>query len=136
MVFIENVKDNPMIIQEHTLVTGAAGFIGSHIVDKLVYSNVSVRALDNLSTGKISNLKSCDGKKNYEFVKIDLNNSEEIRKSLKDIKNLFHMAADPEVRTGYEDPSSSYRENLRNTFLLLEEVRKADVEKFIFASCY
>ena len=55
-----------MIIQEHTLVTGAAGFIGSHLVDRLVERNVSVRSFDNLSTGKLSNLKNCDGKKNHE----------------------------------------------------------------------
>ncbi len=123
-----------MSLQEFTLVTGGAGFIGSHIVDKLVDDEISVKCLDNLSTGKISNLKSCENKNNFDFIKADLKNSEEIKKSLEDIKIIFHMAADPEVRTGYQDPGSSYRENLRNTFLLLEEVRKSNVEQFIFAS--
>lgn len=123
-----------MIIKEETLVTGAAGFIGSHIVDELVNNNISVKSLDNLSTGKIDNLKFSENKKNHQFLKIDLKNSEEVREVLKNIKIVFHMAADPEVRTGFEDPGSSYRENVRNTFLLLEEIRKSDVEQIIFAS--
>jgi UDP-glucose 4-epimerase len=123
-----------MTIYEKTLVTGAAGFIGSHIVDKLVNDDVSVVSLDNLSTGKMSNLKNCENKKNHEFIKADLSDSEKIKKSLKDIKNVFHFAADPEVRTGYNDPTSTYRENLRNTFLLLEQIRKSNIERLIFAS--
>jgi UDP-glucose 4-epimerase len=123
-----------MTIYEKTLVTGAAGFIGSYIVDKLVNDDVSVVSLDNLSTGKMSNLKNCENKKNHEFIKADLSDSEKIKKSLKDIKNVFHFAADPEVRTGYNDPTSTYRENLRNTFLLLEEIRKSNIERLIFAS--
>lgn len=116
------------------LVTGGAGFIGSHIVDKLVAQNLEVTALDNLSTGKLSNLSECNGKKNFRFIKEDLNNPEGIRKTLKNIDTVFHMAADPEVRTGFENPESSYKENVRNTFFLLEEVRKSNVRKIVFAS--
>ena len=117
-----------------TLVTGGAGFIGSHIVDRLVAEDVKVTALDNLSTGKLSNLSECDSKKNFCFVKEDLNNPTEVRKLLNDIEIVFHMAADPEVRTGFDNPESSYRENVRNTFFLLEEIRKSNVKKIVFAS--
>jgi UDP-glucose 4-epimerase len=117
-----------------TLVTGGAGFIGSHLVDKLVKEDVNVVALDNLATGKLSNLSQSDGKKNFRFIKEDLNNPEVIRKSLQDIETVFHMAADPEVRTGFDNPESSYRENVRNTFFLLEEIRKSNIKKLIFAS--
>jgi UDP-glucose 4-epimerase len=117
-----------------TLVTGGAGFIGSHIVDRLVAEDVKVTALDNLSTGKLSNLSECGGKKNFCFVKEDLNNLTGVRKLLNDIEIVFHMAADPEVRTGFDNPESSYRENVRNTFFLLEEIRKSNVKKIVFAS--
>ncbi|HEV2193268.1 MAG TPA: NAD-dependent epimerase/dehydratase family protein [Nitrosopumilaceae archaeon] len=117
-----------------TLVTGGAGFIGSHLVDKLVSEDVNVAALDNLATGKLSNLSVSDGKKNFHFIKEDLNNPEGIRKSLQNIETVFHMAADPEVRTGVDNPESSYKENVRNTFFLLEEIRKSNVKKLIFAS--
>ena len=116
------------------LVTGGAGFIGSHIVDKLTDDGIEVKALDNLITGKISNLMKSKDKKTFSFIKEDLNNTQGINRSLKDIKVVFHMAADPEVRTGFDDPSSSYRENVRNTFYLLEEIRKSNIEKLVFAS--
>ena len=116
------------------LVTGGAGFIGSHIVDRLVNDGIETVALDNLSTGMISNLANSEGKKNFSFIKEDMCNSKGVRNTLKGIKTVFHMAADPEVRTGFENPESTYRENLKNTFYLLEEIRKSDVEKMIFAS--
>jgi UDP-glucose 4-epimerase len=116
------------------LVTGGAGFIGSHIVDRLIDNEIEVKALDNLSTGKISNLSKSKDKKSFSFIKEDLKNTKKINRLLKDIKIVFHMAADPEVRTGFDDPSSSYRENVRNTFYLLEEIRKSNIEKLIFAS--
>ncbi len=116
------------------LVTGGAGFIGSHIVDRLVNDGIETVALDNLSAGMISNLANSEGKKKFSFIKEDMSNLEGIKNTLKGIKTIFHMAADPEVRTGFENPESTYRENLKNTFYLLEEIRKSDVEKLIFAS--
>lgn len=116
------------------LVTGGAGFIGSHIVDKLTSNGIEVRGFDNLATGHISNLSRSIHKKTFTFIKGDLGNSKQIRKSLKDIKIVFHMAADPEVRTGFENPNSSYNENVKNTFYLLDEIRKSSVEKIVFAS--
>ena len=108
------------------LVTGGAGFIGSHIVDRLVNDGIETVALDNLSTGMISNLANNEGKKKFSFIKEDMCNSKGVRNTLKGIKTVFHMAADPEVRTGFENPESTYRENLKNTFYLLEEIRKHD----------
>jgi UDP-glucose 4-epimerase len=116
------------------LVTGGAGFIGSHIVDKLVADEIDVTALDNLSTGKLSNLSLSDSKKNFHFKKEDLGNQEGIKNALVDIETVFHMAADPEVRTGFDNPESSYRENVRNTFYLLEQIRKSNVKRIVFAS--
>lgn len=123
-----------MYPSEPTFVTGGAGFIGSHIVDKLTDNMIQVKVFDNLSTGKISNLSKSINKKTFSFIKGDLGNISETKDLFKDIKIVFHMAADPEVRTGFENPQSSYNENLRNTFYLLEEIRKSSVEKIVFAS--
>src|SRR2546423_13054101 len=96
-----------------TLVTGGAGFIGSHVVDRLVYYGAEVRVLDNLSAGNISNLSAHNDNKKFHFIKKDLNDTESLSESLKDVKTVFHIAADPEVRTGFEHPEISYRENIR-----------------------
>jgi UDP-glucose 4-epimerase len=122
------------LTSDPVLVTGGAGFIGSHIVDRLADEGIYVKAFDNLSTGKLSNLSNNEGKKNFHFIKDDLNNPIGIQNALNDVKIVFHMAADPEVRTGFENPESSYRENVRNTFFLLEEIRKSNVSKLVFAS--
>ena len=117
-----------------TLVTGGAGFIGSHMTDRLIQNGIETTVLDNLSTGKMLNLSTSKDNKLFHFVNEDLNNIEGIRKALKDIKVVFHMAADPEVRTGVDDPHSSYNQNLKNTFYFLDEIRKSGVERIVFAS--
>lgn len=117
-----------------TLVTGGAGFIGSHLVDKLISHNLQVKVIDNLSTGNISNLKGSADHKNFHFFKKDLSDVKSLKKILKDVKWVFHMAADPEVRTGFEHPEISFQENLQKTFHLLEEIRKTEVEGILFAS--
>lgn len=116
------------------LVTGGAGFIGSHVVDRLMSTGTKVRVFDNLSAGNISNLSSHEGNEKFHFINKDLNDSESLKESLKDVKVIFHMAADPEVRNGFEHPEISYRENIQNTFHLLEQIRKSHVENILFTS--
>lgn len=117
-----------------TLITGGAGFIGSYIVDKLLSNNVETTVLDNLSTGTLSNLKQWDGNNNFNFLKRDLNDISTSSGIFENIKTVFHMAADPEVKTGFEHPENSYKENIENTFLLLEQIRKSNVKTIVFAS--
>jgi len=117
-----------------TLVTGGAGFIGSHIVDKLISNEFDVRVLDNLSNGTLDNLLKSKDSSNFNFIKKDLNDFDSIHEILTDVKTVFHMAANPEVRIGYDHPEISYKENIQNTFHLLEAIRKADVETIVFAS--
>jgi len=117
-----------------TLVTGGAGFIGSHVVDRLIADGVEVRVLDNLSAGNLLNLSTHKNNKNFHFIKKDLNDSESVKEALNDVQTVFHIAADPEVRTGFEHPQISYRENIENTFNLLEQIRKSDVETILFTS--
>ena len=117
-----------------SLVTGGAGFIGSHLVDKLISNNLRVRVLDNLSNGSLSNLSKSKNNKNFQFFKHDLNDNETLPKLIQDVNTVFHIAANPEVRIGFEHPEISYRENIQNTFHLLEAIRKSKVKRIIFAS--
>lgn len=115
------------------LVTGGAGFIGSHLAEKLTESGISVKVLDNLVTGKKKNLENCWNKKNFEFFQQDLANLKNID-FLENVDTVFHFAADPEVRTGYDKPENSFNENIVNTFNLLQKIKHSKVKKFVFAS--
>ena len=116
------------------LVTGGAGFIGSHIVDRLVSCELDVRVLDNFSNGNLSNLKNSKDKKNFQLVKKNLEDFKALKKTLKDVKSVFHIAANPEVRTGFDHPEISFKENIQNTFHLLEAIRQNDINTIVFAS--
>jgi len=115
------------------LITGGAGFIGSYIAEKLIESGIKVKVLDNLITGKKENLENCWNKKNFEFFQQDLGNLEN-NDFLDNVDIVFHFAADPEVRTGYDKPENSFNENIVNTFNLLQKIKHSKVKKFMFAS--
>jgi UDP-glucose 4-epimerase len=100
-----------------TLVTGGAGFIGSHIVDKLISKDVEVIVLDNLSTGNISNLSNCMNDKRLCFINNDLSNLEDMKEVFEDIKTVFHIATYPEVRTGLDHPENSLQRKYKKYFL-------------------
>ena len=115
------------------LITGGAGFIGSYIAEELIDSGIKVKVLDNLVTGKKENLEHCWNKKNFEFFQQDLGNLKN-NDFLDGVDVVFHMAADPEVRTGYDKPENSFNENIVNTFNLLQKIKHSKVKKFMFAS--
>jgi UDP-glucose 4-epimerase len=114
------------------MITGGAGFIGSHLSQKLIDENNEVVVLDNLSTGNKLNLKSFIEEEKLKLIVNDLTNT--TSNYLKDIDTIFHMAADPEVRTGFSNPKLAYEQNIKNTFELLENVRKSNIKQFVFAS--
>lgn len=116
------------------LVTGGAGFIGSHLTEELIKNDSEVTVLDNLSTGNKSNLNFCLEKENFRLIVEDLKNQKQVFEHLQDIDTVFHMAADPEVRTGFLDPRLAYEQNIENTYHLLENIRKSSIKQFVFAS--
>lgn len=117
------------------LVTGGAGFIGSHLVDALMNERFQVRVVDNMSNGSIENSRRWLDNPSFELVQGDLKNKGVACKSVEDIDALFHLAADPDVRVGESDPSLHFNENLLVTFNLLEAMRKNKTAKrIIFAS--
>jgi len=117
------------------LVTGGAGFIGSHLVDRLMTERWKVTVLDNLTSGSLNNIERWLGKDAFRFIKGDLKNPKDIEDAAKEVELVFHLAANPEIRVGETDPSIHFRENLVATFNLLEAMRKsASAKTFVFAS--
>ena len=113
------------------LVTGGAGFIGSHLVDRFLERGDEVIIIDNLITGKRKNLN--EGAKFYEQ---DITNFEEINKIFEDEKPevVFHLAANPMLRKSIEDPVYDARVNILGTINVLEACRKNNVKKIIYTS--
>jgi len=96
--------------------------------------NLDVTVLDNLTSGTLLNLKKHLSSPNLWFEKANLSNSESISRALIGIDTVFHVAANPEVRTGYQYPGISYEENIHGTFCLLECIRKSNVKNLFFTS--
>ena len=113
------------------LVTGGAGFIGSHLVEALLAQGRPVRVLDNLATGKRENLAHLDG---YEWVEGDLQDYETCRAACEGITGVLHQAAIPSVPRSVEDPLGSFRSGPVATSNLLEAARKAGASRFVFAA--
>ena len=103
------------------LVTGGAGFIGSHLVDELVKRNFKVVVLDNLSTGKIENLKYSKNK--IKFVKCDLHKNKKLYELIGDVNYVFHLAGLSKVAESIKYPQKYYKANLLGTLNLLNSIR-------------
>jgi len=117
------------------LVTGGAGFIGSHLVDHLIERGEDVRVLDNLSGGSLSNLGRWRGDPRLEFVQGDLLNPAEVEAAVEGCDAVYHLAANPEVRTWRASPEDHFRQNIEATYNLLEALRKrGDAESLVFTS--
>jgi len=116
------------------LVTGGAGFIGSHIVDKLVIDGYRVRVVDNLSSGRLENLKHWLDSKSVELLVGDLREPEVALKAIDGVNVVFHFAANPEVRLSTTDPETHFTNNIVATFNVLEAMRRKGVEEIVFAS--
>lgn len=113
----------------NVLVTGGAGFIGSHLIDELMQKGHEVTALDNLSNGNMKNLEQWTNHPNFTFTKADLKDAERTTRAVKQPSMVFHFAANPEVRIGETNPQVHFKENLQATFNLLEAIRKNRLSK-------
>ena len=114
------------------LVTGGAGFIGSHIVDALVAQGDQVRVFDNLSTGKKENLDPTKSK--IEFILGDVRDKEAVQKALKGVDYVFHVAALRAVLRSVDDPVETNDVNVTGTLNVLLAARDARVKRVIFTS--
>lgn len=115
------------------LVTGGAGFIGSHVVDALIASGNRVRVLDDFSTGSRDNLTAAMETGALEIVEGDISAADTARQAVDDISVVFHMAVS-NLRMSLIDPWESHRVNAGGTLSMLEASRGAGVERFVYCS--
>ena len=121
------------------IVTGCAGFIGSHMCDYLLKKNMIVYGIDNLSSGKLKNIKHIKTK-NFKFIKSDIKNLKFFSKQKK-IDYIFHFAGNGELIPSIDNPIKYLKNNTINTAIILDQIvkNKIKLKKFIYAasaSCY
>lgn len=116
------------------LVTGGAGFIGSHIVDKLLKLGHTVRVVDNLSTGSMKNVELFTNNKNYEFMYGDISDMEVCRKAVKNINMICHQAAIGSVPRSMDDPLTSHKANVDGFFNILVASKDEKINRIVYAS--
>jgi len=114
------------------LVTGGAGFIGSHIVEALLRDGIFVRVLDNFSSGKRENLEEFQGK--LEILEGDLRDAETVKAAVRDVELVFHLAAFISVPQSMSDPETCFAVNVGGTVALLEAARRAGARKVVLSS--
>ena len=116
------------------LVTGGAGFIGSHLIDELVDSGYEVRIFDNLSSGSLSLINHQLNCGKVEFIRGDLTSIEDVKKATEGIDCVFHMAANPDIRLGTKITDTDLEQGTIATYNILESMRINGINKIIFAS--
>ncbi|MEK7580519.1 MAG: NAD-dependent epimerase/dehydratase family protein, partial [Patescibacteria group bacterium] len=116
------------------LVTGGAGFIGSNLVEKLLKDGHFVRIVDNLSTGNLKNVQEFLSNHNLEFIKGDICDLGLVRRVVKKIDYILHLAAIPSVPYSIKHPDETNNVNIVGTMNLLVAARKEGIKKFVYSS--
>jgi UDP-glucose 4-epimerase len=114
------------------LVTGGAGFIGSHLVETLVAQGQTVRVLDDLSTGKVDNLRSVRNR--VQLLQGSITDAAAVRAAVAGCERVFHLAALPSVQRSVEDPYSSHEVCATGTVRVLDAARQAGVRRVVYAA--
>ncbi len=120
----------------HILITGGAGFIGSHLCESLLGRGHRLTAVDNLVLGRVENIGHLLGREGFRFVEEDLLNREAMTELFKQgrFDMVYHLAANSDIRKGGEDPWVDYDLTFNTTFHILQLMKEFEVKKFFFAS--
>ena len=116
------------------LVTGGAGFIGSHLVDRLLNDGFRVTVIDNLDTGRLENIAKHQRKEEFHFTKGDIRDFDLVKEEMRDVDVVFHEAALTSVTLSMEDPVTANEINVTGTLNILKASLDHDVKRFIYAS--
>jgi UDP-glucose 4-epimerase len=121
------------------LVTGGGGFIGSHLVDRLLSEGRSVRVIDNFAVGRRENLAQHRGNGALEIVEADIADAEAVLRATEGAERIFHLAARADVVPSIQEPAAYFRANVDGTFAVLQAARRCEVRRLVYAassSCY
>jgi len=116
------------------IVTGGAGFIGSHLVDKLIAGGNEVTVIDNLSSGKMEFIEHHDQDPNFKLIKLDMLELETLKIAIKGADMVYHLAANPDVRLGEQNTRVHLEQNIIVTYNLLEAMRMNKLQNIAFTS--
>jgi len=116
-----------------SIVTGGAGFIGSHLVDKLLEENNKVIVIDNFSGGKKENLEHHSNNKNLKIYKKDICD-ENIKDLFEGVNTVYHLAAQPRVQYSIDNPKSTNKTNIEGTLNLLEICKEKEIKRFVYSA--
>ncbi len=138
--YFETLKEQLHRAPQTWLVTGAAGFIGSHLVDALLRLDQRVIGLDNLSSGSDANLNDVRQAlkpivwSRFQFLQADIRDRDACRKACRDVEVVLHQAALCSVPASIEDPAGTHEVNVTGFLNVLEAARQAEVPRFVYAS--
>src|SRR5947207_1801905 len=125
----------------HHFMTGAAGFIGSQLVDCLLDTGHHVSGVDDLSLGRLQHLNSAQKNARFIFIEHDISHTDHAAECLRQAAAragvpdlIWHLAANSDIATGSEEPVVDFRRTLQTTFAIIEAARAAGVHKIAFAS--
>jgi len=121
------------------LVTGGAGFIGSHLAEALLKKKYKVVVIDNLKNGQLKNIEQLLDNDNFTFLNIDIRDKDKVGNLEHDYSHIFHLAGMADIVPSIENPDEYYEVNVSGTFNILELARKNKLSKFLYAassSCY
>jgi nucleoside-diphosphate-sugar epimerase len=114
------------------LVTGGAGFIGSHIASALSEQGARVRVIDDLSTGSEENLREIAG--DIDFIKASITDTSALARALEDVELIFHEAAIPSVPRSVENPAETHEASVNGTFSVLLAAKQKNVRRVVYAA--
>src|SRR3989338_330663 len=128
-------------MSQKALVTGGAGFIGSHLTEELLRQGFDVIVIDNLSTGRLDNINGFESNKNLKFIKVDINDRHTIKEHFSGVDYVFHLAALADIDPSIVNPLAYHLSNVDGTISVLEAVREVcpNLKKFVYtasSSCY
>ncbi len=121
------------------VVTGGGGFIGSHLVDRLLSEGNHVRVIDNFSVGRKQNLKQHAENPKLEVIEGDVCDEALVDKIFEGADRVFHLAARADIVPSIQEPKEYFRSNVDGTFCVLQAARKANIKRFVYvasSSCY